>query len=481
MKSLLPFGEVILNLLIILLWLFSIYSAGHALLSKRDPRAGLGWIVTCLAVPGVGALFYWLFGVNRIRARARELQEQGQGMHWLDDDKHPSSCKKLFPDTPFSQSMITLADAVTRRPLVCGNQIKVLYNGDQAYPEMLEAIRAAQDFVFLCSYIFKADNTGQQFVAELAAATRRGVDVRVMIDAFGQYYALTKVRHLLRQNGVKHAIFMPPSLARSCYLNMRNHRKILVVDNRCGFTGGMNICDRHLEQNMNNPRRVIDLHFRFEGPVCNQLRDAFLEDWHFATDEKRKPRKWPLAPTFGSACCRGISAGPNEPHEKLNWILIGALACAKKRIRIMTPYFIPTRAQLAAINAAALRGVKVEILLPEKNNLPYVAWATNAFLFELLEHKVDVYFQPPPFVHSKLLLIDGEYALIGSANLDPRSLRLNFEFNVEIFSDESIAELCRHFEQCRDVSRQVSLKEMDERSLPLRLRDSFCKLFTPYL
>ena len=147
----------------------------------------------------------------------------------------------------------------------------------------------------------------------------------------------------------------------------------------------------------------------------------------------------------------------------------------------MTPYFIPTRAQLAAINTAALRGVRVEILLPEKNNLPYVAWATNAFLFELLEHNVQIYFQPPPFVHSKLLLIDAEYALIGSANIDPRSLRLNFEFNVEIFDDDTVSELIGHFDQCQSKSRQVSLEEMDQRSMPLRLRDSFCKLFSPYL
>ncbi len=471
-----------LNLLLVAFWVFSLFSAGHALLTKRDPRAGLGWIVACLAVPGVGALFYWLFGVNRIRTRARELQKQGQGMHWLKTDTPPgSSDVSNYPDSTTSRALINLSDAVTRRPLLCGNKVKILYNGEQAYPAMLEAIRAAQESVFLCSYIFKADRTGQLFVKELADATRRGVDVRVMIDAFGQYYAFAKVRKLFVKEGIDYAIFMPPSLARSLYLNMRNHRKILVVDNHCGFTGGMNICDKHLAMIKNNPRRTVDIHFRFEGPVVDQLREAFLEDWHFATDEKRKPRVWPRAPVSGEACCRGISAGPNEIHEKLDWILIGALACAKQRIRIMTPYFIPSRAQLAAINTAALRGVDVEILLPEKNNLPYVAWATNAFLFELLEHKVKIYFQPPPFAHSKMLVIDEEYALIGSANIDPRSLRLNFEFNVEIFDQQTVAELIDHFDQCRTASRQVSLEEVDQRSLPLRLRDSFCKLFTPYL
>lgn len=470
-----------LRLLLAILWGFSLFSAGHALLTKRDPRAALGWIVTCLAIPGLGALFYWLLGVNRIRSRARELQEQGQGMHWLNVDAAPTQTDLLeFPDSPTSRALIKLSDAVTRRPLVSGNTVQVLYNGDQAYPEMLRALRQAEKNIFLSSYIFKADSVGKQFVEELAAATERGVDVRVMIDAFGQYYGLTRVRHLLKQAGINYAVFMPPSLTRSLYLNMRNHRKLLVVDNRISFTGGMNISDRNLSSNGTAPR-VLDLHFRLEGPVSSQLRDAFMEDWHFATDEKRRSFDWPDSPLVGKACCRGISAGPNEPHEKLNWILIGALACASSRIRIMTPYFIPTRAQLAAINAAALRGVRVDILLPEKNNLPYVGWATNAFLFELLEHNVNIYFQPPPFVHSKLLLIDDEYALVGSANIDPRSLRLNFEFNVEIFELETVAELMEHFDSSRERSRQVSLEEMDQRSLPLRLRDSFCKLFTPYL
>ena len=469
-------------LLLAILWLISLLSAGHALLTKRDPRAALGWIVTCLALPGLGALFYWLLGVNRIRTRARELQEQGQGMHWLDVDQPPNSEDiSQFPTSDASRALITMANAVSRRPLVCGNAVKILYNGEQAYPAMLEAIRSATASVFLSSYIFMADRTGKLFVRELLDAAERGADVRVLIDAFGEFYSFARVRRLLKKSKVKTATFMPLSLVHSFYLNMRNHRKLLIVDNRIGFTGGMNIADRHLALIKNNPRRVVDLHFRLEGQICDQLRDAFMEDWHYATDEKRKPFNWSPPPVAGSACCRGISAGPNEPHEKINWILIGALTCAKSHVRIMTPYFIPSRAQLAAINTAALRGVQVEILLPEKNNLPFVAWASNAYLFEMLEHQVRIYFQPAPFVHSKLLLIDDEYALVGSANFDPRSLRLNFEFNVEIFDRSTVQELIEHFDQSRQNSRQVSLAEMDQRSLPLRLRDSFCKLFSPYL
>ena len=468
--------------LLSILWIFSFLSAGHALLTKRDPRAALGWIVTCMAIPGIGALLYWLLGVNRIRTRSRELQKQGQGMHWLhvDQPPHPKDIEH-FPTSSTSQALIKFSNAITRRPLTFGNKITVLYNGEQTYPAMLEAIGTAKKSIFLSSYILIPDQIGQQFAGELIAAAEKGIDVRVLTDAFGEFYSLKKIRHKFRGTKVKAAAFLPLTLLGSFYFNLRNHRKLLIIDNKFSFTGGMNIRDRHLSMIKSNPRRIIDIHFRFEGPICEQLRDAFMEDWHFATEEKREPYNWPTPPMAGKACCRGISAGPNESHEKLNWIMIGALTCAKSHIRLMTPYFIPSRAQLAAINAASLRGVRVEILLPQQNNLPYVAWASNAYLFELLKYNNHIYFQPPPFVHSKLLLIDNEYALIGSANMDPRSLRLNFEFNVEIFDTETLDELIRHFDQSREQAREVSLEEMDSRSLPLRLRDSFCKLFSPYL
>ena len=470
-----------LPLLLACLWIVSLLSAGHALLTKRDPRAALGWIVTCLALPGAGALLYWLLGVNRIRTRARELQKQGQGMHWLHVDQPPKPDDIAhFPTTPTATALINLSDFVTRRPLRYGNRIKVLHNGEQAFPAMLDAINQAKQSVFLSSYIFKADRTGNQFATALIAAAQRGVDVRVLIDAYGELYSLRKIRHLFRNTAVKSASFLPLTLQQSFYFNLRNHRKLLVVDSSCCFTGGINIRKKHLAAG-GAPDRVIDIHFKLEGPILGQLRDAFMEDWHFATNEKRKPKEWPPVAPVGEACCRGISAGPNEQHEKLNDIFIGALSCAKHHIRIMTPYFIPTRAQIAAINSASLRGVQVEILLPEKNNLPYVAWASNAYLFELLELKTHIYFQPPPFVHSKLLLIDDEYALVGSANLDPRSLRLNFEFNVEIYAQDTLAELIDHFDACRLAAREVTLEDVDRRSMPLRLRDSFCKLFSPYL
>ncbi|MDX2494945.1 MAG: cardiolipin synthase [Desulfuromusa sp.] len=471
-----------LTFLLAATWILSFLTAGHALLKKRDPRASAGWIITCLAIPGIGAILYWLLGVNRIRTKSRELQEQGQGMHWLHVDQPPRSNDIAnFPTSSTSQALIKFSNTVTRRPLTFGNKVTVLHNGEQTYPAMLEAIDTAKESVFLSSYILMPDQIGLQFTQKLIAAADRGVDVRVLIDSFGELYSLRKIRHKFRGTKVKATNFLPFTLFGSFYFNLRNHRKLLIIDNKYGFTGGMNIRDRHMVMDKSNPHRVVDIHFRFEGPVCEQLRDAFMEDWHYAAKEDREPHEWSHPPIAGKACCRGISAGPNERHETLNWILVGALSCAKSHIRIMTPYFIPNRAQLTAINAASLRGVRVDILLPQENNLPYVAWASNALLFELLEYNTHIYFQPPPFIHSKLLLIDDEYALVGSANLDPRSLRLNFEFNVEVFDTETVGKLIRHFDHSRELARKVSIEEMDKRSLPTRLRDAFCRLFSPYL
>jgi len=462
----------------------SFFSAAHALLNKRDPRAAVGWIVVCLAMPGVGVVLYWLLGVNRIRSRARDWQQEGPGRFWSE----ANTCawaSHTFESGPFRKenfaSLRSLSDTVTRRPLLQGNRVEPLYNGEQAYPAMLEAIYEARQTVYLSSYIFETNQTGRDFVAALNEAAERGVDVRVLVDALGEYYSFPPVRRLFRNSQVRFARFLPPSLTnRGIHLHLRNHRKLLVVDSTLGFTGGMNIGDRHLADT-NQSRRVVDIHFRVTGPVVGQMQEAFLEDWQFVTDEPFESIRFPTAVAEGQGFCRGISAGPNEDFEKLSWILVGALNCARERVRIMTPYFIPDRPVIASINAAVLRGVEVEIILPAKNNLPFVAWAAQAYLWEFLQYGTRIYYQPAPFVHSKFLMVDDYYVLLGSANFDPRSLRLNFEFNLEVYDHVLTEALDEHFDAVRRHSKLVTLHDMDSRSLTVKMRDSLAKLFSPYL
>lgn len=467
-----------------LLLLFMALSAGHALLNKRDPRAALGWVMFCLICPGAGAALYWLLGVNRIRTLARDWQARGIGMHARPVGSVPGSVNlaaRLPQGTANYTTLLNLVDTVTRRPLLSGNRVLPLHNGEEVYPPMLAAIDGAQSSVCLSTYIFDSDRTGRRFVDSLRAAAARGVAVRVLVDALGERYSFPPARRLLRGSGVRVARFLPPSFTeRGIHLNLRNHRKLLIVDGNIGFTGGMNIGDRHLVK-ASNVQGVIDIHFRIEGPVVGQMLQAFYEDWQFTTGEAVVEIACPVAITGAAAFCRGISDGPNEDFDQLNWLLIGALNAARHCVRIMTPYFIPDRPLITAINAAVLRGVTVEIMLPEKNNLPFVAWATRAYLWELLQYGTRIYYQPSPFVHSKFLLVDEAYALIGSANLDPRSLRLNFEFCLEVYDVDLNETLSQHFDARRAQSKEVSLEEMDSRPLSHKLRDSFAKLFSPYL
>jgi cardiolipin synthase len=264
-------------------------------------------------------------------------------------------------------------------------------------------------------------------------------------------------------------------------INMRTHRKILVVDGRVGFTGGMNIRVGHcLKRQPPNP--VQDIHFRVKGPVVTQLQEVFTDDWLFTTGEALRGDSWfPKTESAGQALARGVTDGPDENFEKLLWTLLGALSIARYSVRIMTPYFLPDPAVVSALNLAAMRGVQVDIILPACSNLPFVLWASRAMWWQVLQHGCRMWLTPPPFDHSKLMLVDGCWVLLGSANWDPRSLRLNFEFNLECYDAELAQRLDQWVETKRKGSHRVTMEEVDGRPLPARLRDGIARLLTPYL
>ncbi|HEX2770284.1 MAG TPA: phospholipase D-like domain-containing protein [Geobacteraceae bacterium] len=460
----------------------ALVSACHALLFKRDPRAALGWIVTCLTIPIIGPFLYWSAGINRIRLRARQWLDSGRRLAgWANFPGRQEEAAISYPSgAEHLAELRKLADRVVSSPLVAGNRLTPLANGDKAYPAMLGAIDAASHSITLSTYIFDGDKVGRLFVAALKKAADRGVEVRVIIDALGEKYSFPTARRLLKGSKVKVGRFLP--LRQGWYLNLRNHRKILVVDGRTAFTGGMNIGERHMIEGRVKAHPVSDLHFMVEGPVVGDLQRVFLEDWYFATGELVNDRQLfpPISPA-GPALARAISDGPDKDFRTLQWIIMGAIACARERVRIMTPYFIPDMSLVSALVTAALRGVEVTLVLPSVNNLPYVHWATRTYLWELLQQGIRVWYQPPPFVHTKLFLVDGVWGLIGSANLDPRSLRLNFELDLELYDPAFIGLMEGEFTATIARSREVTLAEVDGRPLPEKLRDGVAKLFSPYM
>jgi cardiolipin synthase len=214
--------------------------------------------------------------------------------------------------------------------------------------------------------------------------------------------------------------------------------------------------------------------------VVTQIDAVFQHDWEFATGESLEQPAFVPIPG-GTAVCRAVADGPEGEFTRLTALLSGAISSARHRVAIMTPYFLPPRELITPLQAAALAGIDVAVILPAQNNLPYVHRATRHMLWELLQHGVNVYYQPPPFVHSKLFYVDDYYAQLGSANFDARSLRLNFEMNLEIYDRSAVADLARHFEDVRSRSNAVTLDEVDCRPVATRLVDGAAWLFSPYL
>lgn len=462
-------------------------SAGHALLYKRDPRAALGWIAVSIAYPIMGPLLYYLFGINRLRTRAHELKGQPRQRLKLGYERGEAAAVQdplqppAFDQHPELAALARSSAAVTQRSLVGDNALQPFFDGESAYAAMLQAIKKAERSVCLATYIFETNRSGKAFIDALAEADARGVAVRVLLDGLGEYYSLPRAGTLLKRRGVRVSRFVPPRLIPpSIHINLRNHRKLLIVDGRTGFTGGMNIGDRHLQQQPAGRRETADIHFQLQGPIIAQLQSVFDEDWQFAAREQIST---PVTEsrTSGSAICRVITDGPNEDLGKLAMVITGAVALARRSVAIMTPYFLPPPELINALQAAALRGIEVSVILPQKSNLPLVHWSTRNMLWELLQYGVHVYYQPPPFAHSKLLLIDDCYAHIGSANLDPRSLRLNFEIVVEVFEEAFVSRLSEHYNRIKGLSREETLAGVDSRPLPVRIRDAAAWLFSPYL
>ncbi len=450
-------------------------ATGHAVIYKRDSRSASIWVLVIWILPALGPVLYAILGVNRVERRAVRMR-RGMVRHRTDPQFPPSE-----PGTHFTP-LARLVGQVVERPICPCNAIDPLIDGTAAFPAMLEAINGAKTSIALASYIFDSVGIGAEFVAALGAAAQRGVQVRVLIDDVDARFNHASAVKPLRRSGVNVAVFNPPFLpARLHAMNLRNHRKILVVDGAVGFTGGMNV-DKRYWQPQAPDQAFRDLHFRLRGPVVAQLMEVFADDWQFTTGEALRGSKWfPPQREEGAVLARAIEAGPDEAFERVRWAMIGGLTAAQRSIKILTPYFIPDQTLLAELNAAALRGVEVDIVIPESTDLPHVHWAMYGQIWQVLDHGCRVWTRPGSFDHSKLLVVDGAWTLLGSANWDARSLRLNFELNVECYSVELGARLDGMIQARISASRPLTLEAIDARPLPVKLRDGLARLFAPYL
>ena len=467
----------------------------HVVLTKRQTRAATGWVGLVLLAPFGGSLLYLVFGINRIQRRAAQLRKDQRLRTDLKPAKDDLEVLKnaLGPATPEMEPLVRLVGEVTRIPLEPGNHIEPLVNGDSVFPAMLEAIRSARHSIALSTYIFYDDSVGQAFTQALGEAVTRGVSVRVLIDSLGSRYGWRSNVRNLRNAKVPVETFIPTLVPTWLpFLNLRNHRKILVVDGSLAFTGGMNIDARFLSDSPEVQELRAragthdlphhDLHFRVQGPVVSSLMQVFAEDWLFARGERLQGNAWyPTLYPAGTIPARCVADGPEDDVDPLLKSILGGVGVARRTVSIITPYFIPDDPLLSALEVAALRGVAVDIFIPQKSNLRIMNWAMPPFLDHALNAGCQVFLVPPPFDHTKLMVVDDVWVFFGSANIDSRSLRLNFEVNMECYGVEVARKVQPLLQARRQLALPLTEAALEARAFPVKVRDAFASLLAPYI
>jgi cardiolipin synthase A/B len=463
-------------------------AAVHATMTKEEVRAAIGWVGVIILSPVIGALIYAVAGINRIRrssisSQRAFLHEIGQD-HFLRFDAGEKDILAHFEKRLVA--MKTLGDRVSRCRLTTGNSITMLQTGDEAYRAMLEAIGSAERSILVETYIFDRDRIGLRLADALIAAAKRGVEVRVLIDAVGARYSIPSIVGYLSRHGIKVDVFNGNIIIglRLPYANLRTHRKILVADGTIAFTGGMNI-RAGFSAEIAGEDNARDTHFRLTGPIVTDLFHIAAEDWRFTTNESLTGEAWHITPPEKQSgepvFIRAVPSGPDRSLEANHKMLMGAFSIAQKHIRIMSPYFLPDRELISALVTAARRGVEVDIVIPSKNNLKLVDRAMTAQFDQILKSHCRIWRASGNFNHSKLLSVDGIWAYVGSSNLDPRSLRLNFEVDLEVMDANFAAMMEGVIRNALDDAKPVLLQHLRARSFWARLLDRIIWLGSPYL
>lgn len=470
----------------------------HALQRRRNASATILWIFVAWSFPLIGPLLYLSFGIDRIPAKGLKKKAKNQFMMLQRDKLHNDDsafvawhfdyCERTNDiENIYSRNLNMSIDALSpEHPLLHSNAITPLISGDEAYPLMLEAIRSAQNHIHMQSFIIHHDEMGRKFLDELKAKAEQGVKVRLLFDRFGSTHAylgglFRKYRKVPNLEICGWTQANP--LKRQFQVNLRNHRKNLVIDGHTAFFGGVNIAT---ENTTAKGRRAIrDYHFRVEGPLVHELQLSFLRDWFFMTEEPVNTLlnvdHFPRMLSVGKGCARLIDSGPSEPPQIIAETFFNAIIMAQKQILVVTPYFVPNSDILLALRSAAHRGVDVRLVVPQKNNHHYAGMASKALYEELLEAGVRIYERHPPFMHAKAMVIDDAVAIVGTANLDVRSLELNYE-TTTLFEDEaSIDKLKLMVHEDMDLSTEIILNEWIKRPSLQKLAENLCALMTPVL
>ncbi len=452
-------------------------------LRKEKPATCLAWLAVIFFEPWVGLGLYLLIGENRLGhvylARRQRLQPL------LVKAAYPEveSAHVIAPgETDEYTALVHLAEHGSGLPVVAGNAITLMSDTDEVIDRLIADIDGAKRHVHLLFYIFQDDVIGRRVADALARAAQRGVACRVLADAVGSRQFFRHLAPWLRERGVQVFPMLPANLWRLPFkrLDLRNHRKLAVIDGRAAFTGSQNI----VEPSYGHRRAGVwhDVMARITGPVVRQLQGIFLEDWFYESGELLEdPALFPTCPIAGPIAVQVIPTGPDEPTELFQDLVVRAIFLARQRVTITSPYFIPNEAMLLALRLAALRGVQVDLVIPKQCDHRVVNAAGAFYCDYLMRFGVRVFLFQEGMLHAKTLTIDDELAMFGSANYDIRSFSLNFELNLFVHSAEAVEAMRRLQQDYMNRSEQAIAGEWPSPTFAGRLKMNLAKLFSPLL
>jgi cardiolipin synthase len=457
------------------------------LIRGREPRGMMAWILALLLLPVIGLILYGLIGHPPIQQKVRKRQRRRR-MIANDLTQHSNAALSrhdVMDDAELEgpqRSLIRVATRLGGTVVTGGNDVEIYHDAEAVFLAISLAIEAAQEHVHMQYYIFANDQTGRAIRDLLVRKAREGVEVRLLLDAVGSWRLRRSFTRQMRREGVKAAYFLPWGLTeRRFHVNCRNHRKLVVVDGRTGFTGSQNIGDEYLGRRRKyGPWR--DTHLRLRGPSVAQLQEVFVEDWYFATRENlTEDRYFPIVGAAGPLRVQLVPSGPDRRPDVMHQLLFAAVSDAHHAVALSTPYFVPDRAMVLALKSAAYRGVRVRLLIPSDSDHRFVLWAARSYYAELIEAGVEIYEYDGGMLHSKVVVIDRRWAMVGSANMDERSFRLNFELTSVLYDVGPAQQLLADFDDLRVRSRRVLMGDIRSWNMRQDILAGAARLAAPLL
>nr|WP_188389502.1 cardiolipin synthase [Priestia taiwanensis] len=462
-------------------------------MENRSPQSTLAWLLVLVFIPGIGVMIYALFGRDvRRKKKISTFSEQEKLLHIK--DLLAERYKQNIIANPNLQDLSLSIEKVGGGTLFFQTNTSLLTNGEETFSSILDAIKEAKHHIHIQYYIYRSDEIGKQLQEALMEKAREGVTVRFLYDGFGSNGLKNRFIEEMEQEGIEVCAFDPiisPWLIRT--VNYRNHRKIVIIDGKVGFTGGLNVGDEYLGRSKEFGF-WRDSHLRLEGEAVYKLQYIFLKDWLYAANKVAPHLKGEILevdnrhiffPLMKDAqteeAVQIVSSGPYDEDQHIRNTLLVAIANAKKSIWIATPYFIPDQEIFTTLRLAAKAGVDVRLLYPGRGDSKVSDYASQSYFMPLLEAGVEIYTYRENFMHAKMVLIDDEIAVIGTANMDIRSFALNHEVMVFLYESATVQHMKEQFEEDFHVSTKLEEETFGERALYKRLFESVCRLISPIL